>query len=264
VKRFQNTHPAIVMESHMSTAFSRSLTVLSACCLIVCGCGARPTEGATPKKAHAETQPNAEITGVDRAADGTAAWDCSNYAAGGVDYQALSAAYLFIGVHPMCTDKTKRQDFCKALTAREGFSRTESESAAAEELIGLAQSYPEEARAAYLQQHPKHAFEQAMTTCGLKMDQVRGTLVAEAESSIKAGNKATEGEDVKFLMTESPTTAKAIWARECAGHMSQITVGEGLDWSFKGNPTYAYFCKTTTSDANVAKAGLTFKQGDAQ
>jgi hypothetical protein len=242
------------MERDMPNLYFRDLKVLALCCLIVGGCGSKPTEGSTqaesPTPAAAKKADDGSSDSRDSSAGGSGTWTCLNYAAGGVDYQSQSAAYLFIGDHPMCAEKGKVEQFCKSLTTRDGYNLAEEGNVAAEGAPEIAQSLPEESRDAFMQQHPKHSFDQAMAKCGLKVDQVRAQLVAETDASIKAGSKATQDADVAFLIREAPSTAEAIWTRECAGRISQITRGEGLDWDFKGNPNYKFFCNRTSAADN--------------
>ena len=236
----------------MPAPVTRFVRLFAVCCLVLAGCGTKPTEGASATKsadATVATAKTPESSGNDGASSGGGTWDCTYYPGGGVDYQSQSAAYLFIGDHPMCTDPDKVKDFCATLTKREGFVRAQSDNAAAEGLREVAASLPEESRQGYLAQHPLHGLEQAMAKCGLKLDQVRAQLIAEAEASINSG-AADQAESTGFLMAEAPAKAEAIWTRECAGHMDQKTVGEGLDWDFKGKPTYKGFC-TSTSDPST-------------
>lgn len=244
----------------MPTLFFRDLKVLALCCLIVGGCGSNSTEGATQSKTAPSTA--AKKASDDSGDSGSspsngAAWTCGNYAAGGVDYQSQSAAYLFIGDHPMCADKSKMDQFCKALVTRDGYTVTQDANAAADAAPEIAQSLPEESRDGFMQQHPKHAFEQAMAKCGLKVDDVRAKLVAEAEALIKTDSKEKQFADIGFLMRESPATAEAVWNRECSGRLFPGRQGEGYGTVFKGNPAYEYFCNIT-STADRADGPLKF------
>ena len=217
----------------MPAPVTRFVRLFAVCCLVLAGCGTKPTEGASATKsadATVATAKTPESSGNDGASSGGGTWDCTYYPGGGVDYQSQSAAYLFIG----------------------DFVRAESDNAAAEAMREVAASLPEESRQGYLAQHPLHGLEQAMAKCGLRLEQVRAQLVADAEASINSGT-ADEAESTGFLMAEAPAKAEAIWARECAGHMDQKTVGEGLDWDFKGKPTYRGFC-TSTSDPSTKPA----------
>jgi hypothetical protein len=259
------------MEPRMPTLLSRELGLIAVSCLIIGGCGAKPT-GAAPE-ASASTSAAAPATapaaaqGDASAADG-APFDCTQHAGGGTDYQLQSAAYLFIGDHPMCTDKAKVQEFCASLKTREGFLLAESANAGAEGAEQIAASLPEESRSAFMLQHPKHAFEQGMEKCGLKVDDVRSQLVAEAEAAIKAGSKTDASGDVHFLVHQAPAKAEALWARECAGHLIEKTQGEGTDWDFNGTASYTVFCKSATNydskpikfDAPAASKGSGGKQ----
>ena len=241
----------------MPASLARHLGVIAVTCLIIGGCGSKPTEAAAEAKgSNSTTEAATEAkdansaaakvsTDGDSSGSGGSAWDCTQYAAGGVDYMSQSASYLFIGDHPMCADKDKVQQFCNSIRTRDGFLLLESTIAGAEAAPGTAASLPEEARAAWLDSHPKHAFEKSMEKCGLNADQVRSQLAAEAEAALKAGSQ--KDADVNFLVTEAPTTARVLWARECAGHLIEKSVGEGIDWDFNGNQSYKFFCKSSTN-----------------
>ncbi len=233
----------------MRTLFSRNFGTIALCCLIVCGCGSKPTEGATqaqsPTSAAAKKASDGPRESGDASADGGSPWGCESYSGAAVDYQLGSAAYLFIGDHPFCTDKSKLQEFCKTLSTEDGYVLVEHDSAVAESVRETAKSLPEESREAWLSQHPMHSLERAMVACGLKLEKVRDQLIAKGEASANAG----KADGVQFMINHAPAIAEAIWKRECAGRMAQKSVGEGLDWDYKGNPTYKGFCEGTSDSS---------------
>ena len=179
------------------------------------------------------------------AADG--AVSCSMYGDGVLDVMGQSAAYLFIGEHPACTDAGRRQRFCEALQAREGYDTVREHSAAADKAAEVAKTLPDEMRALYLQQHPRRSFDLAFPACGLKPEAVSAKLAAEAAAHIQRGQGNGLDEDLNFLRREAPTWVEAIWTRECAGRVTGRLAGElGMDIEFKGNPVYTTYCKRTT------------------
>lgn len=172
---------------------------------------------------------------------------CSMYADGVLDVMGQSAAYMFIGARPVCADAGKKKRFCAALQTREGNDTVREHSEAAESAAADAKDLPEEARAAFLQQHPKRSFDQALVACGLKSEQAQAKLVAETQARIQSGKSDTLSEDLEFLRRESPATVDQIWKRECAGRVTGKLHGElGMGVEFKGNPGYAGFCQRTT------------------
>jgi hypothetical protein len=169
-----------------------------------------------------------------------------------------SAAYLFIGDHPMCTDKDKLKEFCATLTTVKGFVQQEHDSSLAESLQeSVGKSLSEEDRVGFMASHPKHAFEQAMVKCGLKLDEVRSKMIDQGEAALNAGRS---DDTIDFFITKAPARAEAIWKRECAGRMDEKTVGEGLDWDYKGNPKFKGFCVGTSS--NLGSKPVKFKPAD--
>jgi len=229
----------------MCSVYARNLRLIAMCCMVVAGCGSKPTEGASPAKSSASATTAARKVAGTSDSDGTASdgapYDCGMYAAGGNDMMSGSAAYLFIGDHPMCTDKDKLKEFCATLTTAKGFLQQEHDSSLAESLQeSVGKSLPEDAREGYMASHPKRAFEQAMVKCGLNLDGVRSKLIDEGEAALNAGRS---DDTISFFVMKAPARAEAVWKRECAGRMAQKTVGEGLDWDFKGNPKFKGFCQ---------------------
>ena len=241
----------------MLASLARHLGVIAVTCLIIGGCGSKPTEAApgvntsnsaTAKaNTHSDSSTSKGKTDTDSGSSASSGgtFDCGQYAAAGVDYMSQSASYLFIGDHPMCTEKDKVKQFCDSIRTRDGFLLLESTTGTAEAAPGIAAGLPEDARSGWLESHPKHAFEKSMEKCGLNAEQIRSQLAVEAEAALKAGSQ--KDDDVNFLVNETPATAGALWTRECAGHLIEKTVGEGIDWDFNGHQTYKFFCKSATN-----------------
>ena len=241
----------------MPASLAQHLGVIAVTCLIIGGCGSKPTEAAPGTKASNSATAQANTDSESSTSKGTTdtdsgssassggSFDCGQYAAGGVDYMSQSASYLFIGDHPMCTEKDKVKQFCDSIRTRDGFLLLESTTANAEAAPGVAAALPEDARGGWLESHPKHAFEKSMEKCGLNAEQIRSQLAVEAEAALKAGGQ--KDADVNFLVEETPPVAGALWKRECAGHLIEKDVGESIDWDFNGNQAYKFFCKSATN-----------------
>lgn len=209
----------------------------------------------TPAEAGRKPKPAAEADADDAA--GAEAMGCSLYGGGVVDAMGQSAAYMFIGQRPMCGDADRKQRFCAALQTREGYDLVREHSDAAEQAQADAKALPEEMRATFLQQHPRHSFEPSFGACGLKLDGVRAKLVAQAEATIQAGKASRQDDELNFLRRESPATVEAIWKRECAGRVQGRSYGElGIGIDFRGNAVYDIFCKRTSKANKAGAPGL--------
>ncbi len=181
------------------------------------------------------------------AAAGFAAAGCQMYASGVVDVVGHSAAYLFIGDRPACTDAARKQRFCAALQTRLGYDTVREQSEQAAEAVEIAKGMDANERANYLAQYPPRALERVIAACGLKQDQVKAKAALDAQSNLQAGRLDALDEDLDFLRRELPSAIEPLWKRECEGRISGTEMGEqGIGIAFKGKAAYETFCQRTT------------------
>ena len=231
--------------------------------LLATACGAKSSDGgsaATAKAAGAATattsasaSAKANRSTESEPAESALGFDCSQYIGQGTDFMSSPAAYLFIGDHPMCAEPEKVQEFCAWLATREGFVNTRAANDVGENAVENTKSMDEDARAAYLAHYPRHVLDQSLQKCGMNLEQQHSKLVAAAEAAINGGTKDdTAGGDVSFFVQEAPDRAERLWKRECEGHYTQKTVGEGYETHFTGGKaSYASFCMGSVNSDTI-------------
>ncbi len=182
------------------------------------------------------------------AAAGFAAAGCQMYGGGVVDVVGHSAAYLFIGDRPACTDAARKQRFCAALQTRLGYVTVREQSEQAAEAVEIAKGMDANERANYLTQYPPRALERVIAACGLTQAQVKAKAVSEAQGNLYAGRLDALNEDLDFLRREAPSVIEPLWKRECEGRVVGTALSEqGIFPVFSGkNVAYKEFCAATT------------------
>jgi hypothetical protein len=183
---------------------------------------------------------------------------CDQGATTGKDFtNVTSSDWYFIGAKPPCTSAASLKKYCARIQTRDGyvFEATAEAVNGDPELVGQFTAPfedDEKALAAALYSHPKQSLQKSLQKCGLKDEQVRAKLVAEAEAASKTDANAALARDFAVIGMWAPDLAMTIWKRECQGHPfsdpNAHSESPPLDKYWKANPHYLQFCEATTDD----------------
>jgi hypothetical protein len=183
---------------------------------------------------------------------------CDKGAASGKDIAGVTSSdWYFIGAKPPCTSAASLKKYCARIQTRNGyvFEAIAEAVNGDPEMVGQFTAPfdgDDEALAATLYSHPKQSLQKSLQKCGLKDEQVRANLVAEAEVASKTDANAALARDFAVIGMWAPDLAMTIWKRECQGHPfsdpNAHSESPPLDKYWKANPHYLQFCEATTDD----------------
>jgi hypothetical protein len=188
---------------------------------------------------------------------------CDKGATSGKDIAGVTSSdWYFITEKPPCTAAGSLKKYCARIQTRDGYVFEAIAEGVNDdpELVGQFTAPfedDEKVLAAVIYSHPKQSLKKSLQKCGLKDEQVRAKLVAEAEVASRTDVNPALARDFAVIGMWAPDLAMTIWKRECQGHhFSDPNINTEhpmLDKYWYANPHYLEFCEATTDDGRVQR-----------